>query len=72
MNKLIKPFVMIFMGIGFIFLASGCGDKRKGACVRGSGITSTCGDDFTVEQCDYMNGTFYENETCADLGYSPN
>ncbi len=62
--------------IGFIavlaILGIGCGSQESWACTRGSGIGSTCGDDFTVEQCDYMGGDWHKGKTCKDLGYSPN
>lgn len=47
----------------------GGGDNDKGACVRGTGISSTCGDDFTAGQCDLVNGTFHGNKSCSDLGF---
>lgn len=55
-------------------VAAGCGGKdESGACVRGSGITATCGDDFTSGQCEFIGGDdWYEGRTCADLGFSPN
>ncbi len=55
-------------------VAAGCGGKdESGACVRGSGITATCGDDFTSGQCEFIGGdSWYEGRTCADLGFSPN
>lgn len=48
----------------------GGGDDPKGACVRGSGVGATCGDDFTYAQCNLVNGDkFYEGRTCRDLGF---
>ena len=60
--------------VAIILVASGCGGKDEtGACVRGSGITATCGDDFTSGQCEFIGGDeWYEGRTCADLGFSPN
>lgn len=54
--------------------ASGCGGKDpSGACVRGSGILATCGDDFSAAQCEFIGGdSWYEGRSCADLGFTPN
>ena len=48
----------------------GGGGNEKGACVRGSGATATCGDDFTAASCTLVNGSgFHEGKTCKDLGF---
>jgi hypothetical protein len=50
--------------------ACGGGGPSKGACVRGSGVTATCGDDFTTDTCRLVNGdAFYEGKSCKDLGF---
>jgi hypothetical protein len=52
-------------------IMAGCGGgDDDGACLRGSGITQSCGDDFTSGQCDIVNGRFSEGNSCADLGFS--
>ena len=58
--------------ISILFVAYGCGSSSSddGACTRGSGITRSCGDDFSRGECDLINGTFHEDRTCADLGFS--
>jgi hypothetical protein len=51
-------------------VACGGGGNANGACVRGSGATATCGDDFTATSCTLVNGTgFYEGKTCKELGF---
>jgi hypothetical protein len=50
--------------------ACGGGDPATGACVRGTGVGATCGDDFTAGQCSLINGNaFHEGKTCKDLGF---
>lgn len=53
----------------------GCEDKPKGACIIGTGVSRSCGDDVTESQCDLLSGSFREGATCSDLGFglpSPN
>lgn len=48
----------------------GCSAPEKGACIRGTGVTATCGDDFTDAQCNLVNGDeFHEGRTCRELGF---
>lgn len=48
----------------------GCSAPEKGACIRGSGPTATCGNDFTDAQCILVNGDeFHEGKTCRELGF---
>jgi len=47
--------------------ASACGDDTKGACIPRASPQS-CGDDYTSGECDLMNGDFYPNKTCEELG----
>lgn len=50
--------------------ACGGGGNENGACVRGSGATATCGDDFTATTCTLVNGSgFHEGKTCKELGF---
>ena len=50
--------------------ACGGGGNPTGACVRGSGVSASCGDDFSSGQCTVVNGSgFYEGKTCKDLGF---
>jgi len=44
----------------------GCGSEDKGACV---GVGGGCGN-FNEAECDLVNGIFYEDKKCSDLGYS--
>ncbi len=63
-----KPFLAAVLGLTIISL--GC-SPAKGACVRGTGITRSCGNDFTSASCGLIGGnTFYENLTCADVGFT--
>ena len=48
-------------------LFAGCGDDEKGACIPRASPQS-CGDDYTSGECDLMNGDFYPNKTCEELG----
>ena len=51
---------------------AGCGGdaNEHGACVRGTGVSASCGDDFTSGQCTLVNGSaFHEGRTCKDLGF---
>jgi len=65
-----KVFRAVSIFVFISFLSIGCGSKKTGACIVGSGITAGCGD-FTSGQCNIMNGTkYYSNKTCADLGYT--
>jgi len=55
----------------FGLLMLSCGHQPTGACVRGSGIATNCGDDFTAAQCNMVGGTaFYQGKTCQQLGLS--
>lgn len=47
-----------------------CGHQPTGACVRGSGVAANCGDDFTAGQCSLVGGSFYQGQTCQQLGFS--
>jgi hypothetical protein len=40
-------------------------DDRKGACVTSVG----CSENVTPGQCDMLEGTFYQDKTCAQRGY---
>ena len=62
------------LGHVFLFLTllicAGCGGGSEGACTRGSGVTQTCGDDFTSGQCGIVNGTYRGDGTkCSDIGF---
>jgi hypothetical protein len=57
--------------LGLAIIALGC-SQPKGACVRGTGVTQSCGNDFTSGSCNFIGGNkFYEGLTCEDLGFSP-
>lgn len=61
---------VIALFLALCLLVACGGDPPKGACVRGSGVTASCGDDFTAGQCELVNGdTFHEGRTCRDLGF---
>ncbi len=60
-----NPILVVGLSIGLL----GC-NPPKGACTVGSGITRSCGEDFTSGSCGIVNGTFYEGLTCADLRMS--
>jgi hypothetical protein len=69
MKKIIRiTGFLLFILMTTIILSSCSGDK-KGSCVVGTGITASCGDDFTSGQCSLINGSFYEEQTCSDLGF---
>ena len=55
-----------------IVLIAACSSPSKGACVRGTGITATCGDGFTAANCAQFAGgdSFHEGRSCADLGFT--
>lgn len=67
---MVRKSLLILIAIGFVPGLSACSSPRKGACVRGSGPTATCGDDFTSAQCNLVNGNaFHEGQSCQDLGF---
>lgn len=56
--------------VGLTVGTTGC-HPAQGACLVGSGITRSCGEDYTGGQCSIINGTFYEGASCADLRVEP-
>jgi hypothetical protein len=72
---MIKRLMLSLALLASTLMTLSCGGDSgpSGACVRGSGIGATCGDDFTHEQCNMVNGDYwYEAKTCKDLGFSHN
>lgn len=71
MRNLIKFSTLIIIGLMISCFSLGCDNSSndKGACVRGSGITAGCGDDFTKGECDMINGDFEKGATCEELGF---
>ena len=63
--------VAVFALTSVLFeVGCGGGGETTGACVRGTGATATCGDDFTAGQCVLVAGDkFYEGTTCKALGF---
>ncbi len=72
MRNLKKTSIAIIGGLIISCFLFGCGSDSdsKGACVRGSGITAGCGDDFTKGECDMINGDFHKGDSCEDLGFT--
>ena len=62
--RLARSTSILLGGLSIVVLSC---NPPPGACTVGSGITRSCGDDFTSGQCGLINGTFYEGLTCADL-----
>lgn len=69
----IKLYLSLLLLLVTLFVISACGggDDPEAACVQRVGITSGCVDS-TEASCDLINGDFYEDMTCSDLGYSSN
>ncbi len=67
--KISKLCLNVCIGILLAVLFTACSKQSEGACVRWSGISSSCGDGFTSGKCDMMNGKFYEGKSCSDLGF---
>ena len=68
MRSILRIFAVIAIAIGPLTSCGG-GGNEQGACVRGTGVSASCGDDFTSGQCGLVNGTFYESKSCKDLGF---
>jgi len=71
MNKnFFSKILLCIMALLILFVIIACPKSDdKGACVRGSGITAGCGDDFTKGECSMINGSFHEGDSCSDLGF---
>ena len=64
-----KLWASAVLGLTITLLAC---SPAKGACIRGTGVTQSCGNDFTSASCDFIGGNaFHESRTCEDLGFSP-
>lgn len=70
-KKVYIHIAMIFMPIVFFTACDSLSAPPKGACVRGTGITALCGDDFTSANCEQFAGgtSFHEGKSCDDLGF---
>ena len=67
MKPNLKMLVSVVMGLAITSI--GC-SPPKGACTTGSGLTASCGDNFTSDLCiSTLDGRFSEGATCEGLGF---
>lgn len=69
MKKKVRWAVMVIFFIMFISMCGCSGSDEKGACVRETGVSPGCTNGVTSGECSMVNGTFYEGDSCSDLGF---